>query len=178
MKKYPFAFIPLIIFAVLAGFLWRGLTINPAKLPSAFIGKEAPGFQLTSLFDPNKTVTNVILINHVTLVHVWASWCVVCQTEHEVLLQLAQNKQLQLLGWDYKDERNNAKRYLDDSGNPYLEVVWDNNGQAALEWGIYGTPETFVLDKQGIIRYKHVGPLTEAGVQTEITILVEKLAHE
>lgn len=176
MKKY-LVFFPLILFLMLVFFLWRGLSINPNKIPSTLINQPAPEFTLPSL-DKSKLLTNALFRQHVTLLNVWASWCLACQAEHEVLLLLAQQAQLQIIGWDYKDRREDAKRYLEENGNPFHEVIWDHEGRAAVNWGIYGTPETFMIDKHGVIRYKHVGPLSDPGVKEEILLWLEKLAHE
>lgn len=178
LKRRIVALLPLIVVVILGLFLWRGLDLKPNKLPSPLINKAAPAFELTSLFDPQKKITEKYLLGKVTLVNVWASWCLACSAEHDFLMQLSQDENLQIIGWDYKDDRLKALDYLKQKGNPYRLVLFDPKGKAALDWGVYGTPETFIVDKKGIIRYKQVGQLNEVADQAGMMALIGRLEHE
>lgn len=150
---------PLIIFAVLAVFLAVGLTLNPREVPSPLIGKPAPEFELPLLLKEG-SFSNKDLIGHVTLVNVWASWCFACRQEHEVVKHL--NRQgVRIIGLNYKDDAGDAKQWLAKLGNPYQAIAADRDGRIAIDWGVYGAPETFLIDKQGIIRHKVIGPLSD-----------------
>ena len=150
---------PLIIFAVLVIFLAVGLTLNPRLVPSPLIGKPAPEFELPLLLQEG-SFSNKDLIGHVTLVNVWASWCFACRQEHEVVKQLSREG-VRIIGLNYKDEASDAKQWLAKLGNPYQAIVADRDGRAAIDWGVYGAPETFLIDQQGIIRHKVIGPLSD-----------------
>lgn len=152
-------FMPLIIFAVLVIFLAVGLTLNPRLVPSPLIGKPAPEFELPLLLQEG-SFSNKDLIGHVTLVNVWASWCFACRQEHEVVKQLSREG-VRIIGLNYKDEASDAKQWLAKLGNPYQAIVADRDGRAAIDWGVYGAPETFLIDQQGIIRHKVIGPLSD-----------------
>lgn len=151
-------FTPLIVFAVLVGFLAVGLTLNPRLVPSPLIGKPAPEFELPLLMQEG-TFSNKDLIGHVTLVNVWASWCFACRQEHEVVKRLSRNG-VRIIGLNYKDKTDDAKKWLARLGNPYQAIAADIDGRVAIDWGVYGAPETFLIDKQGIIRHKVIGPLS------------------
>ncbi len=161
--------LPLILFAALAAiFLVRLYGGDPSKLPSALIGKTVPDFKLeplADLVDGGKQVegfsTGVLYGNKVTLVNVWASWCVPCRAEHPFLMELAKRPDIQVLGLNYKDKPANARRFLGTHGNPYERVGVDPNGRVSVDWGVYGVPETFIVDKKGVIRFKQIGPLTQ-----------------
>ncbi len=150
---------PLIIFAVLVVLLAVGLTLNPRLVPSPLIGKPAPEFELPLLLKQG-SFSNKDLIGHVTLVNVWASWCFACRQEHEVVKALSR-KGVRIVGLNYKDEPDDAKKWLARLGNPYQFIAADYSGRIAIDWGVYGAPETFLIDKSGIIRYKVIGPLTD-----------------
>jgi cytochrome c biogenesis protein CcmG, thiol:disulfide interchange protein DsbE len=150
---------PLILFLLIAGVLWRGLKLHPSQIPSPLINKPAPAFDLPSLLTANR-VTNQIFKGQVSLLNVWATWCYACAQEHDYLVTLANNHEVVLYGLDYKDDSTAAKNWLHDHGNPYETIVVDANGDTAIDWGVYGAPETFVIDKHGIIRYKQIGPIT------------------
>lgn len=151
-------FMPLIIFAVLVGFLAVGLTLNPRLVPSPLIGKPAPEFELPLLLKDG-TFSNKDFIGHVTLVNVWASWCFACRQEHETVKHLSRNG-VRVIGLNYKDKATDAKQWLAKLGNPYQAIATDNDGRVAIDWGVYGAPETFLIDQQGIIRHKVIGPLS------------------
>lgn len=178
MKKTILYFLPFIIFLIVGIFLWRGLSMNPSKVPSALINKPLPDFELPLLTNEKIKITSAIFAGKITLVNVWASWCAVCEEEHSVLVELSENSHLQLVGLDYKDEPAKAREYLTEHGNPYHIVIQDRTGQVAMNWGVYGTPETFIIDKHGIIRYKLVGSLSEKGAKETILMWMEKLDHE
>ncbi len=152
-------FLPLIIFAALASLLAIGLTLNPREVPSPLIGKPAPEFELPLLLQQG-SFSNKDLIGQVTLVNVWASWCISCRQEHDTLKYLARNG-ARVIGLNYKDEPDDAKKWLARLGNPYQVVAADYNGSVGIDWGVYATPETFLIDKDGIIRHKVIGPLTD-----------------
>ena len=152
-------FMPLIIFAALIALLAVGLTLNPRLVPSPLIGKAAPEFDLPLLFDEG-SFSNKDLIGHVTLVNVWASWCLACRQEHETVKHLSRSG-VRVIGLNYKDEPDDAKQWLARLGNPYQAIAVDYNGRIAIDWGVYGAPETFLIDKNGIIRHKVIGPLSD-----------------
>ncbi len=161
-------FMPLIAFAVLVGFLAVGLTLNPRLVPSPLIGKPAPEFELPLLIQEG-TFSNKDLIGHVTLVNVWASWCFACRQEHETVKSLSR-KGVRIIGLNYKDKADDAKQWLARLGNPYQAIAADVDGRVAIDWGVYGAPETFLIDQQGIIRHKVIGPLSN---QEEMDALME-----
>jgi cytochrome c biogenesis protein CcmG/thiol:disulfide interchange protein DsbE len=167
--------VPLAIFLVLAGFLYRGLSLDPKLVPSPLVGKPAPAFTLTTLEDPARTISNEEFQGKVSLFNVWATWCVSCRAEHEVLVQLARTGQVDIYGLNYKDDREQAQRWLARLGDPYVANAFDADGRVGIDWGVYGAPETFVIDSAGIIRHKHIGPLTVEIVNEEILPLVNKL---
>lgn len=167
--------IPLGVFVVLVGFLAAGLRLNPREVPSPFIGKPAPAFRLAQLHAPASFITPEDMRGEVWLLNVWASWCVSCRAEHPVLLDLATRNIAPMIGLDYKDEREAGLAWLARSGDPYLLSAVDADGRAGMDYGVYGVPETFVIDKAGIVRYKHIGPLTEAVVTEKIIPLVKEL---
>ena len=152
-------FMPLIIFTVLVIFLAVGLTLNPREVPSPLIGKPAPEFELPLLLKEG-SFSNKDLIGHVTLINVWASWCFACRQEHEVVKHLSRQG-VRIIGLNYKDEASDAKQWLAKLGNPYQAIAADRDGRIAIDWGVYGAPETFLIDRQGIIRHKVIGPLSD-----------------
>ena len=155
------ALMPLAIFLILAGFLWKGLYLQPSVIPSVMIGKPVPTFNLSTVADKTEEVTEDIFKNKISLVNVWASWCYSCRQEHDFLLDVANKTDLQLLGINYKDNRENAKVWLEKLGNPFSVSVFDETGSLGIDWGVYGTPETFLVDAQGTIRFKYVGPIDQ-----------------
>ena len=158
-------FIPLLLFFVLAAFLWKGLSIDPRELPSALLDKPFPEFSLSPLREPEQIVTTKDFIGQPVLVNVWATWCPSCRQEHEQLLAIARLGEIPIIGLNYKDERNLATQWLQQLGNPYQFNIFDGEGMLGLDLGVYGAPETYLLDAQGIIRYRHVGVLTEQAWQ-------------
>lgn len=175
MWKY---LLPLGLFIVLVVFLAVGLKLNPRDVPSPLIGKPAPAFSLPRLHQPQQTVSPADFRGQVWLLNVWASWCVSCRVEHPVLNQLAQRKLLPLVGLNYKDARAAALQWLKERGDPYTINAFDEDGRAGIDWGVYGVPETFLIDKQGIIRLKHTGPVTPEVIEQKILPLVKKLKEE
>lgn len=167
--------LPLIIFIVLLGFLAVGLRLKPREVPSPFIGKAAPLFTLTQLHVPENNFSPADMHGQVWLLNVWASWCVSCRQEHPVLLELAKHNIAPIIGLDYKDNRDPAKAWLAEHGDPYRLSIWDREGRVGIDYGVYGVPETFVIDKAGIVRMKHIGPLTQSVVTEKIIPLVKEL---
>jgi cytochrome c biogenesis protein CcmG/thiol:disulfide interchange protein DsbE len=170
--------LPLVIFGALAALLAAGvwLSRNPDRdaLPSPLIGKPAPAFTLPVLHEPGRTVSNADLRGAPYVLNVWGSWCPACRDEHPVLTRFAETRRVHVIGFNWKDEPADALRWLEQFGNPYSLVLSDQEGQTAIDWGIYGAPETFLVDADGIVRWKHVGPMSEATVRDE---LLPKLAE-
>ena len=172
MKKFA---LPLIVFLVIVGFLAVGLRLDPREVPSPYIGKAAPDFRVPKLHEPDATISPADMKGQVWLLNVWASWCVSCRAEHEVVTRLARTREVPIFGLNYKDEREDAIGWLKRLGNPYEASAFDRKGDVGIDWGVYGVPETFVIDRQGVIRHKHIGPLTEQSVKDTIMPLVRKL---
>ena len=168
-------FLPLIIFVVMLGFLAVGLGLNPREVPSPLINKPAPTFTLPTLASPDKTFSPQDLRGKVWLLNVWASWCVACRIEHPVLVELAKTGVVPIYGLNYKDKRDDAIRWLGNFGNPYQQSLSDTEGLVGIDFGVYGVPETFVIDKTGVIRLKHIGPVTPEALQNTILPLIRKL---
>ncbi|MHC1547425.1 DsbE family thiol:disulfide interchange protein [Phyllobacterium sp. K27] len=181
-KRNPiFAFLPLILFVILAAIFALQLASgrDESVIPSALIGKPAPNVSLPAVaglmkdgqpvpgLDPSK------FKGQVTLVNIFGSWCLPCRQEHPLLMKLAQDKRIVLTGLNYKDKPENAVGFLDDLGNPYAAVGADLNGRAAIEWGVYGVPETFLIGRDGTIAYKHVGPFSEETIRTDLMPAIE-----
>lgn len=166
---------PLIGFIVLLAFLGVGLTLKPSEVPSPLIGKPAPAFTLPQLAAPDQTLSLQTMQGKVWLFNVWASWCAACLQEHPVLLDLAKSGAVPIIGLNYKDSRNDALDWLRRHGNPYLLSVADTQGRVGIDYGVYGVPETFVIDKAGIIRYKYIGPVTAEALREKILPLVREL---
>ncbi len=154
-------FIPLGVFIVLGIFLWRGLSLDPKELPSALIDQPFPDFQMASLQQPDKVLTKADLLGKPVLVNVWATWCPACRQEHADLLAIARQGSIGIVGLNYKDDRAAAVKWLQDLGNPYVFNIFDENGMLGLDLGVYGAPETYLVDSEGIVRYRHVGVITE-----------------
>jgi cytochrome c biogenesis protein CcmG/thiol:disulfide interchange protein DsbE len=148
------------------------------EVPSPLIGKAVPQFELPLLLKPGQTFSSEQLKGQVSLVNVWASWCVSCRYEHDLLVSLASNSDISIIGINYKDERADALKWLRDMGNPYEASIFDHDGRAAIDWGVYGTPESFIVDQQGIIRYKHTGPISVEKLESEILPLVRELRQQ
>lgn len=170
--------IPLVLFVVLAVLLALGLNLNPRDIPSPFIGKPAPVFFAPKLTAPMEKLSTSDLKGRVWLFNVWASWCVSCREEHPVLNQLAKQHAVEIIGLNYKDEPDDAKKWLDTLGNPYNVSIMDQDGRIGIDWGVYGVPETFVIDKKGVIRLKYTGPITMEAWQQKLLPLITTLQAE
>jgi len=177
MLKFKFL-LPLIFFALLVGLLFFGLSNDPSRVPSPLVNKPAPAFELPKLSDPNATFSPKSFLGKVWLLNIWASWCNACRVEHPVLNELAKQNIVSIVGFDYKDTNINAKAWLKQFGNPYSVVVTDQKGVVGFDYGVYGVPETFVIDKKGIIRYKHIGPISFKDLNEKIIPLVKALKSE
>jgi cytochrome c biogenesis protein CcmG/thiol:disulfide interchange protein DsbE len=167
--------IPLAIFAVLVVFLGVGLTLDPREVPSPLINKPAPAFELQQLHDPAKKFSQKDMLGKVWMLNVWASWCVACREEHQTILALARSGALPVFGLNYKDERADGVAWLNRLGNPYQLSAYDRDGRIGIDYGVYGVPETYVIDKAGVIRYKRIGPVTPDIVRDKILPLVKEL---
>ena len=168
-------FLPLLLFIVLVVFLAIGLGRDPHEIPSPLVDKSAPAFVLPQLSDPQQVFKSEEMRGRVWLLNVWASWCVACRDEHPVLLDLARSRVVPIYGLNYKDERQDALAWLDGFGDPYTLSLSDADGRVGINYGVYGVPETFVIDRNGIIRYKQVGPVTAEALQKKIIPLVKEL---
>ena len=167
--------IPLVIFIAMLVFLGVGLKLDPREVPSPLIDKPVPVFSLPTLDAPSRVLSSKDLRGQVWLLNVWASWCGGCREEHPVLVEFAKTHAVPIYGLDYKDQPSDARRWLANLGNPYTDVVTDLDGRMGIEFGVYGVPETFVIDKAGIIRYKQIGPITPKALDETILPLVRKL---
>ncbi|MBC8119456.1 MAG: DsbE family thiol:disulfide interchange protein, partial [Burkholderiaceae bacterium] len=152
-----------------------GLSLNPREVPSPLIGKPAPSFQLPQLAQSERTFSPSQMQGEVWLLNVWASWCVACRVEHPLLVELSKNNAVPLIGLNYKDKREAATGWLAQFGNPYQLSAIDADGRVGIDYGVYGVPETFVIDKQGVIRFKQIGPITEEAWQNKLLPLVQQL---
>jgi cytochrome c biogenesis protein CcmG/thiol:disulfide interchange protein DsbE len=169
--------IPLIIFILLAVLLYKGLSLDPREIPSPLLGKPAPEFSLPELQNPEAKFTKQSLLGKVTIVNAWASWCISCRDEHELLIKIAKQG-IPIYGINYKDTSSDALGYLAQMGNPYVMNGHDLNGRVGIDWGVVATPESFVVDKKGIIRYKQFGPISEQAWNKSIAPLIAKLNKE
>ena len=168
-------FLPLGIFLVLVLFLAVGLGLNPREVPSPLIDKAAPAFRLAQLQASDKTLGTEDLKGKVWILNVWASWCVACLEEHPILVDFSTQNVLPIYGLNYKDQREDALRWLGKHGNPYTLSMQDVDGRVGIDYGVYGVPETYLIDKNGIIRYKRIGPVTPQILQEKILPLVRQL---
>jgi cytochrome c biogenesis protein CcmG/thiol:disulfide interchange protein DsbE len=167
--------IPLILFVILVGFLAVGLNRDPQEIPSPLIGKQAPAFELPQLADPQKIFSPESMKGKPWILNVWASWCVACREEHPVLVELGKLQVAPIIGLDYKDKRDDAMAMLARQGNPYLLSAFDAKGRVGIDYGVYGVPETYVIDKAGVIRFKHIGPITMELLRKKIIPLLDEL---
>ncbi len=177
MRTIGWKVIPIVLFLLLSIFLWRGLSLDPRHLPSVQLGKSLPVFTLPQLQEPNSTFSSTQLRNQVVLLNVWASWCAACIDEQVFMMQLAREG-VPIYGLNYKDKAEDAVQWLAQWGNPYKLVVQDSEGKTAIDLGVYGAPETFVIDKKGIIRYRHVGIMNQEAWSKDILPLMKKLEQE
>jgi cytochrome c biogenesis protein CcmG, thiol:disulfide interchange protein DsbE len=167
--------LPLAVFLALVVFLWRGLFLNPREVPSPLIGKTVPAFSVPLLSDPSKTLSASDLRGKVYLLNVWGSWCVSCREEHPVLVELAKKGTIPIYGLNWKDKREDALAWLERYGDPYIGSGVDRDGRVAINFGVYGAPETYLIDRQGVIRFKQTGPLTWQIIEQKIMPLIAKL---
>ena len=167
--------LPLLLFIVLVVFLAIGLNRDPQEVPSPLINKPAPAFEISQLSDANQSFSPASMKGQVWILNVWASWCVACREEHPVLVELAKSKTAPIIGLDYKDKREDALAMLSKQGNPYLLSAFDANGRVGIDYGVYGVPETYVIDKAGMIRFKHIGPITMNILNQKIYPLISEL---
>lgn len=167
--------IPLILFVVLVVFLAVGLNRDPHEVPSPLINKPAPAFELPLLADPKKSFSPESMKGQVWVLNVWASWCVACREEHPVLVEMGKLQMAPIIGLDYKDKREDAMGMLSRQGNPYLLSAFDADGRVGINYGVYGVPETYVIDRSGIIRFKHIGPITMELLNRRIFPLLSEL---
>lgn len=173
--RYLKFLLPLGVFLGLVAFLAAGLKLNPREVPSPLIDKPAPAFTLTQLENPAQTIRRDDLLGKVWMLNVWASWCVACRQEHPLLVKFAQSKLLPIYGLNYKDSRPEGLQWLARFGNPYDASLFDQDGRVGIDWGVYGVPETFIIDRQGVVRFKHIGPLTPDVIRSRIEPLVRQL---
>ena len=173
MKKY---IVPLVLFVALGLLLAYGLRLDPKKIPSPLIGKSLPAFSLATVADPARKVSRDDLLGRVYLLNVWASWCVACRQEHPLLNELTSRKAVPIIGLNYKDKREDALQWIGKLGNPYELSLSDQDGRLGIDLGVYGVPETFVIDKQGVIRYKHIGPLTPEDWEQKLAPLIKEIS--
>ena len=167
--------VPLAGFLIISAFLALGLRLDPREVPSPLIDKPAPSFELPRLIAQGEVLAPRQLVGRVWLLNVWASWCVSCRAEHVLLNEIARDRQVEIVGLNYKDTRADARAWLDHLGNPYTAIAVDTEGKVGIDWGVYGVPEPFVIDAQGLIRYKHIGPLERAVLEQKILPLVRQL---
>jgi cytochrome c biogenesis protein CcmG, thiol:disulfide interchange protein DsbE len=168
--------IPLAIFIVLVGFLAVGLNLDPHEVPSPLVGKPAPEFSVPQLGAPEKTFSPKEMLGKVWLLNVWASWCVSCRQEHPVLVEYQRNGgTMPVIGLNYKDQRSDGLRWLSQFGDPYVLSAFDADGRVGIDYGVYGVPESYLIDKAGVIRYKQIGPITPEVMAKKILPLVKEL---
>jgi len=168
-------FLPLAGFAALALLLGVGLGLKPREVPSPFIGKPAPAFSLPQLHQPQQQLAPGDMQGQVWLLNVWASWCAPCREEHPLLVTAARERQVPIVGLNYKDDPRNAQEWLRKLGDPYVGIGVDASGRVGIDYGVYGVPETFVIDKAGVVRFKHIGPMTSEVWTRDVLPLVKRL---
>jgi cytochrome c biogenesis protein CcmG/thiol:disulfide interchange protein DsbE len=176
--RYLGYLIPVAIFAALAVLLGWALTHNPREIPSALIGKAVPQFNLPPVQGRTLGLSNADLIGEVSLVNVFASWCVACREEHPLFMRLKAGDMVPIHGLNYRDQPDHAARWLDSLGDPYTRTGADRDGRVAIDWGVYGVPETFVVTKDGRIAHKHIGPLTPKDIEATILPLIRRLRQQ
>jgi cytochrome c biogenesis protein CcmG/thiol:disulfide interchange protein DsbE len=164
------------VFVALVALLAIGLRLNPREVPSPLIGKPAPAFDLPLLHAPDKRFSQKDMLGSVWILNVWASWCPPCLVEHPVVTQVSRSGMAPVVGLNYKDARDEALPWLKRNGDPYRLVAFDADGRIGIDYGVYGVPETYVIDRRGVIRFKHIGPLNADVVQQKIAPLVKELS--
>jgi cytochrome c biogenesis protein CcmG/thiol:disulfide interchange protein DsbE len=167
--------VPLVVFVLMVGLLGYGLRLDPKIVPSPLIDKQAPAFSLAMLEEPARMLATTDMRGQVWILNVWASWCVSCRAEHEVITKLANRNLVTVVGLNYKDEPADAERWLQQFGNPYATSVMDRDGRVGIDWGVYGVPETFVIGADGLIKFKHIGPVTHESLEQEIMPVIREL---
>ena len=167
--------LPLAVFVLMVGLLGYGLSLDPKKVPSPLIDKPAPEFALKMLHAPERTLSTRDLLGQVWVLNVWASWCVSCRAEHEVVTALAKQNLVTVVGLNYKDESKDAVRWLQQFGDPYATSLVDYDGRVGIDWGVYGVPETFVIGADGKIKYKHIGPMTMESLNQKVLPVIREL---
>jgi cytochrome c biogenesis protein CcmG/thiol:disulfide interchange protein DsbE len=178
IRQYTPFILPALVLLLLIGLFARGLFLDPTKVQSPLIGKTVPTFSLPTLYDPAKRLDQSVLTGQVSLFNVWGAWCVACQDEHPVLVAFAKTKLLPIYGLDYHDDRQAALAMLDKGGDPYTAIFDDASGDVAIDWGVYGAPETFLVDKHGVIRDKVIGAVTEDILGKQLIPEIRKLQAE
>jgi cytochrome c biogenesis protein CcmG/thiol:disulfide interchange protein DsbE len=166
---------PLGIFLLLAGFLAVGLRLDPREVPSPLIGKPAPAFEAAALARPDEHIRRDDMLGKVWVLNVWASWCVACREEHPTLVAFSRKGLVPIYGLNYKDKRDDGLGWLGKFGNPYTDSLFDPDGRIGIDYGVYGVPETFVIDRAGVIRFKQIGPVTPEVLRDKIEPLVRQL---
>lgn len=169
---------PLIIFLGLSIFLWKGLSRDPHQMVSPLLNKPLPAFNAENLLNPNDKVSSEDFKGHVSLINVFATWCVSCQVEHPILVDINNAHQIKIYGLNYKDDRAKVVAWLQERGNPYTKVIFDPTGEVGINWGVYGTPETFVIDAHGIVRDKIVGAISPESWRNDVLPEIKKLEQE
>lgn len=167
--------LPLGVFVLLVGLLGYGLSLDPKKVPSPLIDKPAPDFSLTMLDAPTRRLSPGDLRGQVWVLNVWASWCVSCRAEHAVITELAKQNLVSIIGLNYKDQPEDAHKWLQQFGNPYATSLVDLDGRVGIDWGVYGVPETFIIGADGVIKYKHIGPVTQESLRDTIIPIIKSL---
>lgn len=175
MNKILVRLLPLVVFLIVIAFLWRGLTRDPREVPSPLINQSVPEFSLPALTIENDSFTHKDLEREISIVNIWATWCAPCREEHPVLMEIRRTTSIPIYGINYKDDFEQANNWLRRYGNPFLKVGYDPQGRVALDWGVYGAPETFLIDQMGVIQYKHVGTLTTQVWEETFLPLVNEL---
>lgn len=167
--------VPLAVFVLMVGLLAYGLRLDPKRVPSPLIDKPAPAFTLATLEDPSRKLSTADMAGQVWILNVWASWCVSCRAEHPVIMSLARQNLVPVVGLNYKDQPDDAARWLDQFGNPYATSVVDADGRVGIDWGVYGVPETFIVGADGRIKYKHIGPVTQESLNEKVLPVIREL---
>jgi len=167
--------VPLVLFLALCGFFFVGLYRDPHEVPSPLVDKPAPAFKVEQLHQSQLAFAPEDMKGKVWLLNVWASWCVSCRVEHPLLVEMSKQKVVPIVGLNYKDKRDDGVQWLAKFGNPYILSAFDVDGKVGIDYGVYGVPETFVIDKQGVIRYKQIGPITPEALEKTIMPLIRKL---
>jgi cytochrome c biogenesis protein CcmG, thiol:disulfide interchange protein DsbE len=176
--KFIIFLTPLFLFLSLGWLFNSGLSLDPHRLNSPLINQPVPEFRVENLYNPKEILNETLFKGHVSILNVFASWCEACTVEHPVLMDIAQNNPVKIYGLNYKDQHNKAINFLTHYGNPYVKIGFDNQGTVGIDWGVYGTPESFIVDKKGFIRYKQIGPIDNETWHNVIQPLVRKLASE